>query len=158
MGVMEVESKQDMLDKFYRMMKEQKFVARIGVLGNKDRRTKGVAPSNATIGAVHEYGSPGKNIPQRSFLRMPIETKLQAELDKRKFFTPAMLKKMSEASSLEPLIEKVAIAAVAVVLQAFDTTGFGNWKPSNMEYKALKQTLVETQQLIKSIDHDVVKK
>ena len=43
----------------------------------------------------------------------------------------------------------------SIVQDAFSTGGFGKWKPSRMENKQTKQTLVETQQLRNSITSDV---
>ncbi len=142
------------LDQLYRAIRDNKITAKIGILGAKNART-GPSSSNASVGAAHEYGSPARRLPIRSFLRMPITEKLPKELEKSGFFNEDMLKANIKDGNLKQYVDKIAIAAVAVVLQAFDTTGFGTWKLSNMDYKTVKQTLIETGQLRDSIDYEV---
>lgn len=147
------------LDNLLSAMKEKKIVAKVGVLGTKDARNAAFdekdtgAISNATIGAAHEFGT--SKLPQRSFLRMPLQTMLSKELLKNGFFTDENLREAAKEKNFKSYIEKIAITGVAVVLQAFDTGGFGEWPPSNMERKKVKQTLVETQQLRDSITYEV---
>lgn len=145
----------DILDKLYRTLKTNRVTARVGILGDKNVRTQGAEKSNATIGAEHEYGVPSKGLVQRSFLRMPLTEFLPKELAKAGFFNEALFKETIEDGDLKKYVEKVAIAGVAVVLQAFDSRGFGRWKESNMDFKKVKQTLVETGQLRDSIDYEV---
>ena len=65
------------------------------------------------------------------------------------------LERVIEEGSIQAWIEKVGIVGVETVLEAFATGGFGQCKPSNMDHKKNKQTLVETQQLRNSITSDV---
>lgn len=124
--------------------------ARVGVLGSKDGRKQG--NSNATIGLKHEMGVDGAEI--RSFLRMPITDELQRFLDNSGLFTKELLQQVIEAGSVEAWVSKIGIVAEAVVAEGFATGGFGKWKPSNMKYKTVHQTLIETQQLRNSITSD----
>lgn len=51
----------------------------IGIPGDAKARTRtGVGISNATLGYLHEYGSPASNIPARPFLRPGIAVALPA--------------------------------------------------------------------------------
>lgn len=127
---------------------------RVGILGTKDERTKGDVASNATVGVQHEFGT--ENVPQRSFLHMPLSMRLMKELEARGAFTLDAIFKASEAKSPVPFMKKLGVAAVAVVKDAFNTGGFGLWKPSNMDRKNVHQTLVETGQLQRAITYDVV--
>lgn len=128
-------------------------VARVGVLGGNNSRSKGKATSNAAVGAAHEFGT--SKLPMRSFLRVPVTDQLQNFLDKAEFFTPDVTKQVLHEGSIAAWVAKVGIVAETVVKEAFNTGGFGKWKPSNMSRKKTKQTLVETQQLVRSISSDV---
>ena len=149
--------------------------ARVGILGGqKNARDANRAPksgqkinasksstftgkvsftTNASIGALHEFGS--STLPQRSFLRVPISTRLKKELEKSGAFNPDQLAKVLKEKSVIPWLKKIAVIGEKIVSDAFDTGGFGAWKPSNMSRKQVKQTLVETQQLRNSITSEV---
>jgi phage gpG-like protein len=147
---------------------------RVGILGSKTirngqepqgkgqsvnagrNRPKGKfdASTNAAIGAIHEFGVPGK-MPQRSFLRMPITEQLQKELESHGAFGPEELKKVVKEGSTVPWLHRIAVVAEKIVGDAFATGGFGKWRPSDMKYKTVHQTLVETQQLRNSITSEV---
>lgn len=132
-------------------------VCQVGILGGKNQR-KGRA-TNAVVGAAHEFGAPARGLPQRSFLRMPLALKLNEQLQDRGAFDNVAAKHVIEAKSLKPWMKKVGLSAVAVILDAFDSSGFGNWpslKQSTMNKKKTKQILVETQQLRDSITSRVV--
>lgn len=144
------------LDKLIAAFKGQMPQARVGILGDSAKPGKRANSENATIGAKHEYGQDG--LPVRSFLRMPLQTQLQAELERSGAFKKDALKRVVKDGSILQWMRNIAFTAEAVVLKAFDTGGFGNWKPSNMARKKTKQTLVETQQLRNSITSEVTEK
>jgi phage gpG-like protein len=128
--------------------------AKIGILGSKNARSDG--GSNASIGAVHEFGA--GNVPQRSFLRIPLVENLQKHVESSGLLNEKAAQKIVEEKSLKPWVEKLAIIAKAVVLEGFDTGGFGKWAPlkeSTLSKKKVKQILVETQQLRDSIEYRV---
>lgn len=130
-------------------------IARVGILGNNAARSDGKGgPNNATIGSWHEFGT--SQLPVRSFLRVPISEKLGKELENSGAFTPDAISQVVKQKSLRPWVEKMAVVAEGIVADAFDTGGFGQWKPSDMRSKKVKQTLVETQQLRNSITSEVV--
>lgn len=130
--------------------------AKVGIFGSKNSRTN-PDNTNADIGLKHEFGDPTGSppLPVRSFLRMPIALKMQNYLDASDTFTEATVKEVVAKSSLTPWIKKLGILGEAIVLEAFHTGGFGQWKPSNMTYKKVHQTLVETHQLRDSIASEV---
>lgn len=147
-----VELKDKGMNNLIKALKENLPTARVGILSGKNART-GAANSNATIGAKHEFGNEG--MPIRSFLRMPITDELQKYLEQAGAFDKPTLDAVIKSGSIEKWMEKIGISAVAVVLEAFNTGGFGKWKSSNMALKETKQTLVETQQLKDSISYEV---
>lgn len=158
-------------------------VARVGILGSgkngrspevaagiakgtsANSRTKARAKaagadglSNASIGAAHEYGSPSRNLPMRSFLRVPLYLELDKQLQKAGALDETTLKKVVAEGSAVAFMKKVAIVAHGIVLQAFDTGGFGTWAPlkdKTMNAKQNKQILVETHQLRDSVTWEV---
>lgn len=130
--------------------------ARVGVLGkNASRKNEGSEQglTNAEVGAAHEYGT--DKLPVRSFLRMPITEQMQKALEKANF-TADTINEAVRTGTLADLLAKIGIIGQGISLEAFDTGGFGKWKPSNMGHKKVKQTLVETHQLRDSITSDVV--
>ena len=124
---------------------------KVGVLGNKNNRSSptGKAMSNATIGAKHEFGEDGN--PIRSFLRFPLTKYLQKYLNKAGIFSEKALAQVVSSMSLKPWMVMIGGVGETVVDDGFQTGGFGEWKPSNMAKKKVQMTLVETQQLRRSI-------
>lgn len=145
------------LDHVIKMLANKTPTARIGVLANQTTRSvTGVGknnPNNAEVGAAHEFGT--STLPVRSFLRMPISTMLQKRLESSGAFDNDTLSEVVKQGSVVPWVKKMAALAESIVLEAFDTGGFGKWKKSNMDHKKTKQTLVETQQLRDSITSEV---
>lgn len=132
-------------------LKDSAPVARVGVLGGKDLRKN--SDSNATIGRKHEFGEDGMK--QRSFLRMPLIDQMQNALDKTNAFTEEVAKDVIKKGSFVEWVRKLGMVGEEVIAEAFRTTGFGKWTPSNMAFKKVHQTLVETQQLRDSITSEV---
>jgi phage gpG-like protein len=128
-------------------------IVRVGILGDT-ARNKG--KSNAEVGAAHEFGT--SKLPIRSFLRMPLTDYLNKYLDDSGAFDKNSLNKVVKNGSLIPWMEKVAVVAENVVMDAFDTKGFGKWpswkNPNYMNNTG--QVLVDTQQLRNSITSEVV--
>lgn len=161
-----------------RALSEQAPTVKVGILGDKDYRApdqdlmnkKGTTfkkvsknkleeltnlailnetvKSNATIGARHEFNG-------RSFLRQPISENLQEYLNNAGAFDKKALREVIKKKSLLPWVKKLGVLGVQIVNEAFNTGGFGKWKPSNMDHKLVKQTLVESQQLRNSITFQV---
>jgi hypothetical protein len=129
-------------------------IVKVGILGDGVIRSTG-GPSNTQIGMKHEFGT--TELPQRSFLRMPLIEKLDFALSRAGFFSENTAEEVIKTKSVGKFFQKIGFTAVAVVLDAFNTGGFGQWKPSNMKRKKVRQTLVETQQLRNSISSAVVK-
>lgn len=126
-------------------------VAKLGILGSHDQR-EGTGPTNAAIGAKHEYGI---DVPVRSWLRAPVIENMQKYLEKSGLFDKATMEKEIASGSLREVVAKIGITGEAIVADGFDSGGFGKWKPSNMKYKKNAQTLVETQQLRNAVTSEV---
>lgn len=147
------------LDELRKMISSNKCTAKLGILGDKDSRTskEAGAESNATIGARLEFGSM-KNGKVFSFLRMPVTGYLDKQIAKPGFFNQKDIDLAIQRKSLKNMIEKIAVAGLGVVLEAFNTGGFGTWpdlEPSTWAQKKVKQKLVETHQLRDSISFEI---
>ena len=129
---------------------------RIGVMGDKTLRPDNNDVTNADIGAVHEFGSKTRNIPARSWLRMPIMLYLRPVIEgKRRGFWRSSLSTKGMISTLK----KLGIVAENVIQSAFETGGFGHWqdlKPSTIRAKGSSAILIDTAQLRKSVTSKVV--
>lgn len=111
----------------------------------------------ASYGADNEFGVPERRIPERSFIRMPIETKagkIAADVEKRK-------RDRIEQGNIRGIFEDIGLAAEAVIQEAFDTRGFGTWKENaemTIEKKGSDAPLIDEGLLRRSITSKVVEK
>lgn len=143
------------LDKLLKALKAKPPTIRVGILGQKASREntgneEGL--NNAEVGAFAEFGNGDM---ARSFLRVPISDNLEKYMEKAGALDKDALKEVIRTGDLVGWAKKVAVIAETIVLDAFDSGGFGKWKPSNMKNKKNHQTLVETQQLRNSITSEV---
>lgn len=137
-----------------RMLSTGEPVVKVGILGDKNARSgDDTGETNASIGAKHEFGDDG--LPIRSFLRAPIAEHFDSYLQKAGGVDQKLTKEAINGKSLMVVMKKLGMLAERIVQDAFDTGGFGKWKPSNMKNKTVHQTLVETQQLRNSISSEV---
>lgn len=149
------------LQSILKALKNNSLVGRIGVLGSNAARTSDdekSAPTNAEIGAAHEYGAVlpnGGKLPERSFLRMPLIEHLNSRLEDIGLTDKDVIHDVIASKNMRPWLEMVLVEAEGVVMDAFDSGGFGKWEPSDMKYKTNHQTLVETGQLRNAITSDV---
>lgn len=103
----------------------------VGVLRDHDARQDGADAGNATIGLVHEFGSPTKNIPERSWLRMPLIVKLPEVIQQA---GPDFWRKLILEKGVLKGLKALGIAAEDSIQQAFETGGFGKWAPWSKRY------------------------
>ncbi len=107
----------------------KQFYTDIGILGEGGYTEDG-GITLAGLGAVHEFGTDkaGRNrntkIPERSFIRVPLET---GQDDIEKSVAPK-LQKLLEAGDIKGIFELIGIAGEARVQEAFETGGFGLWE------------------------------
>lgn len=141
--------------------------ARVGIIGAKagphyvsvgaGKSAPAKIPTNAEVGAVHEFGSPTRGIPQRSFLRMPLIKLLSPCLEAEGATSEAELQEVIKQGSVKPWLEKVAIIAERIVQGAFGSNGYGEWaawkKPGYTNNTGM--ILVDTTQLRNSITSEV---
>lgn len=134
------------LEDFIRVVRSSaKMTINLGILGDKNSRDS--KESNASIGATHEFGA---GVPKRSFLLMPVQTVGREKLGKY-VIAEEVMTEVIKSGSAKILMSEVGALMYQAVDEAFESGGFGQWKPSNMKRKKKHKTLVETQQLQESI-------
>ena len=114
---------------------------------------------NADVGFLMEFGRPKTGaeprIPARSWLRMPIFTKInQIVQDSARGFTEAV----KEGDSLR-FLTIIGINAEKWIGLAFDTRGFGSWAQNSattIEAKGSDAPLIDTGQLRRSVASQVI--
>lgn len=108
----------------------QKSEVRVGVFAEKANRDDDSELNNAEIGAVHELGSKKKNIPIRSFLRVPCFEDLPKALKAKgqKQLVSVIIK-----TGTKDALENLGVMAEQVVDEAFETRGKGRWAPLKAE-------------------------
>lgn len=139
----------------------KKISIKVGILGEgASRGDEGI--NNAELGAIHEFGSYIEKddkvieIPERSFLRVPIMDLLNKRLKNAGLFDETTIKKIIADKSTRSVFNKIGIMAVSIVKGAFASGGYGKWpQTKNMSSKKIQQTLVETGQLRDSITYEV---
>lgn len=114
-------------------MTEGHYVVQVGVFGNKtgrnDQDENGL--TNAEIGLIHEMGSVSRNIPRRSFLWDTFANHGKDLLPVLKDPVATLLK----TGKIEEYLKVAGVAATNLVVEAFQTSGWGAW-PAN-SYRTL---------------------
>lgn len=151
----------------------RKFVAEVGILGDKNARNamgklrksgghtinkKQASPlTNAAIGLKHEKGSYSEKIPRRSFLEMPLKNKLPDMMGR----IGGQLLVGIKASNILLAYQKLGLIGERIVLQAFNSSGYGEWQANSAFTISLKHSsrpLIDTGQLRRSISSRVATK
>jgi len=128
-------------------MVDNHYVVQVGVFGDKAMRKsaedKGL--TNAEIGLIHEMGSVSRNIPRRSFLWDTFANHGQELMETLKPHVEALFKK----GKVELYLKEVGIASTNLVIEAFQTSGWGAW-PQNAYstiMRKLKGSLAKRRQM-----------
>lgn len=121
------------LQDLYEGLKETPHIE-VGVFSGKSARSDGPL-TNAALASIHEFGAPKAGIPPRSMLRVPIADHAKEIMAPARGKAEAFLKR----GTLLQLYKTIGVAAEKIVLQAFQTGGFGKW-PS-LKYSTLLQKL-----------------
>lgn len=148
-----VEGDFSQLENLIGALKEKHFVD-IGVFGSAV--TPGEGKPVAEYGAYNEFGSVTRpdHPPKRSFIRMPLQTKQ----DKIGQYVKKRAQANIEKADIKAIFEDIGIAGESVIHEAFDTRGFGTWKPnaeSTIKRKGGDAPLITgaDTMLVKSISH-----
>lgn len=147
----------DGLEKFRREIGD-KYITRVGILGNHATRPDDSSINNAELGLIQMYGSITNNIPPRDFLVMPIEMKRRELV---KILAGAAARRAFAEGNFKRIYEIMGATAVGFIDEAFATGGFGMWapnKPATVRRKGSSAPLIDHAELRKSQTFDVVNK
>lgn len=116
---------------------------KVGVLGNTTGRWGPGSGNwtNAGLGVVHEFGSIQRNVPARSFLRMPLMTRLPKKVDE---IGRATWRSIVLTKGIMPALGSLGLVAENLVQRAFETGGFGQWAQLSPRYARWKEQLIRT--------------
>jgi hypothetical protein len=100
----------------------KKYYVDIGILGEETYSDGKI--NLAGIGSVQEFGSRDKRTPERSFIRMPLQTG-QEDIEKQ---VGVNFQKNLEDGNIKQIFKEIGIAGENRIQDAFDTGGFGTWQ------------------------------
>jgi len=130
----------------------------VGIPASKNKNHDGEVTTLAELGAIHEYGAPDVNIPQRSFLRAPLAANVNE-----------LFKTLSKDLKFSKIDTKTALGRLgakgqSIVLKAFNTQNEGTWislKPKTVSNRkkgkgsGSVKPLIDTGQLRQGITFEV---
>jgi hypothetical protein len=129
----------------------KKASVKVGILGSA---TYEGGATVAGIGAVHEFGYPEGGIPERSFIRVPLQTR-GSEIE------PIIKKKLKAGDlvrgDIKGILNIIGLAAVGIVVDSFDESGPG-WPDITERTKKRKKSskiLIDTGELMKAISYEI---
>lgn len=129
-------------------------VVKAGVLAKDGSQQHSVGMSVFQIGMIHEFGVPEKNIPRRSFIRVPIENNIK-EITK---LIEHNHKLVSEnAMSAKVALDRIGIKAQNTIKESFRNNDWKPLKRATIKRKGSSRPLIDTGQLIGSISYVVEK-
>ncbi len=120
----------------------KKYYVDVGILGENNETVEG-GITTAGYMAVHEFGSVGRKIPQRSWLRMPLQ-KSSKEIEKE--IQPKVAQFLKDGD-IKGLMKLLGVSCEAKIQEAFDTGGFGTWpelQPLTIRKKGSDAILIDT--------------
>lgn len=162
------------LDKLIDGIKKDTYKVKVGVIGamakQKDSKT---GMTVAGYGMVNEFGSVKRSIPERSFIRQPLNHHLKEEIQANKeMFGDLLFKKQAITTAYE----KLGVIAQNIIKESFLNKGDGSWGPNSeitinglqvknkegkvvfeIKGKGVNNPLIDTGRLSKSIDYELVK-
>lgn len=115
------------LNNIMKMLKDD-YTLRVGIMGSKASAQHGQDNiTNVEIGTFHEFGT--SKMPQRSFLFKPLQEKLQFTDPEMAQLRKAVFKQFFLKNTPLKFFQDLGAKALEVVEDAFNTNGFGEWKP-----------------------------
>jgi hypothetical protein len=143
---------------------------RLGSISRTDSTGAPEELNNPTLGLWHEFGTKAKEIitpsgktrtlpalPARSFLRMPLMTRMQTRIDEigRETFRALIMGRGVIAA-----LGVLGTVARNLIDKAFETGGWGAWpklSPRTIKAKGSSAILIDSAQLRKSVTYDVAR-
>lgn len=129
-------------------------VVKAGILAKDGSQNHSEGITVFQIGMIHEFGVPEKNIPRRSFIRVPIENNIK-EITK---LIENNHKLVSEnAMSAKVALDRIGIKAQNTIKESFRNNDWKPLKRATVKRKGSSRPLIDKGQLIGSISFIVEK-
>ncbi len=129
-------------------------VVKAGILAKDGSENHSEGITVFQIGMIHEFGVPEKNIPRRSFIRVPIENNIK-EITK---LIENNHKLVSENTmSAKTALDRIGIKAQNTIKESFRNNDWKPLKRATVKRKGSSRPLIDTGQLIGSISYIVEK-
>ena len=129
-------------------------VVKAGILAKDGSQNHSEGITVFQIGMIHEFGVPEKNIPRRSFIRVPIENNIK-EITKLIENNHRLV--LEKGMQTKVALDLIGIKAQNVIKESFRNN---NWKANSratIKRKGSSRPLINTGQLIGSISYIVEK-
>ena len=129
-------------------------VVKAGILAKDGSQNHSEGITVFQIGMIHEFGVPEKNIPRRSFIRVPIENNIK-EITKLIENNHRLVSE--NAMSAKVALDRIGIKAQNTIKESFRKN---DWKPNSratIKRKGSSRPLIDTGQLVGSISFIVEK-
>lgn len=126
-----------------------------GVLGGDKDRREGEPIGNVELAAIHEFGAPAANIPERSFIRSTFDKHREQYVNHLK---KLLVHVYEGRMDLEKVLGIMGLKMTADIKSAVKS-GSGippPLKESTVRSKGSSRPLVDTGQMINSVTHEVV--
>lgn len=127
----------------------------IGVLGGTHTSRDGSTISLARLAAIHEFGDPSSNIPERSFLRRAFADPGSQVPRMTERLTRALLNGRIDPAGAFEMLGQQAVAEVKATIAAGPPIP-PPLKPETIRRKGSSRPLIDTSQLINSITYRVI--
>lgn len=127
----------------------------VGLFQDKASRTGVRFGDNPSLGFIHEFGDPEHNIPERSWLRMPLMTQLGTQIKAKAASWLYILRTQGAKRTVAVL----GALAVDLIAEGFATGGFGAWAPLKRETIRRKHSariLIESSQMRKAVEYRII--
>ena len=129
-------------------------VVKAGILAKDGSNNHSEGITVFQIGMIHEFGAPEKNIPRRSFIRVPIENNIK-EITK---LIENNHKLVSENSmSAKVALDRIGLKAQNTIKKSFRDNDWKANSRATVKRKGSSRPLIDTGQLIGSISYIVEK-
>lgn len=113
------------------------------------------APELVVIGATHEFGSPQKNIPERSYLRATLE---EHKEEVTALFSQSVPELLLKGQDVKKFLDKIGVWFTGLVQKKIVTGPFEKLNQKTIDAKGSDKPLIDTGRMRQSITYRVVQK
>lgn len=143
------------LDQIIKISKE-KYKVEVGVINGGDFIDNKGNITVAGYGLVNEFGSATRGIPERSFIRVPLNLHLNEHI---RDYKEKYINFLFKSQKIDKAYNYLGLNAKKIILEAFSTSNDGLWKPNSkrtIKQKGSSKPLIDSGRLRKSISYRVV--